>query len=510
MSRAQLPGLDAVHDIEEGRSPAASPAVSESNDLGEAARQVARSLRRPSVSPVAIGLSAAAIDCVAVTLAVWFAAYAASEVTFQSLRLTALAFAAAALAVSIVAQAGGYRLHALRGFWRGAGLVFGVALCTVGAGAVLDVWPAPHVPIVGAAIVALGVALVPARLLVSAIARWALDFGLTERRAIVVGGGANAADLIRGLAANPRNDIRICGIFDDRDESRSPAVVVGVPKIGAVSDLVAFTRAGEIDMLIVTLPLGAERRIREILAAVRVLPLDVRLSAYSDGYEFPRRQSQAPGEAGLIDVLRRPLGGEGRLVKRAFDAVLAACAIVVLSPLMLATATAIRLESKGPVLFRQLRHGYNHKPIEIWKFRSMRIETCDPDAREIVTRGDSRVTRVGRFIRRWSIDELPQLFNVLRGDLSLVGPRPHALDAVSSRHEAFESIVDGYAARHRVPPGVTGWAQIHGWRGEIDDPAKLKARFEHDLYYIENRSMALDLYVLAMTPLRLLNTRNAY
>jgi exopolysaccharide biosynthesis polyprenyl glycosylphosphotransferase len=241
-----------------------------------------------------------------------------------------------------------------------------------------------------------------------------------------------------------------------------------------------------------------------------VLPLDVRLSAYSDGYEFPRRQSQVPGEAGLIDVLRRPLGGEGRLVKRVFDAVLAACAIVVLSPLMLAAAIAIRLETRGPVLFRQLRHGYNHKPIEIWKFRSMRIETCDPDAREIVTRGDPRVTRVGRFIRKWSIDELPQLFNVLRGDLSLVGPRPHALDAVSSRHEAFESIVDGYAARHRVPPGVTGWAQIHGWRGEIDDPAQLKARFEHDLYYIENRSMALDLYVLAMTPLRLLNTRNAY
>ena len=253
-----------MHDTDEGRNPAASPAGSESTDLGEAARQVARSLRRPSVSPVAIGLSAAAIDCVAVTLAVWFAAYAASDVAFEGFRLAVLAFAAAVGAVSIVAQAGGYRLHALRGFWRGAGLVFGVALFAVGAGAVLDVWPGPHAQVFGAAIVALGVALVPARLLISAIARWALDFGLTERRAIVVGGGANAADLIRGLAANPRNDIRICGIFDDRDESRSPAVVVGVPKIGAVADLVAFTRAGEIDMLIVTLPLGAERRIREI------------------------------------------------------------------------------------------------------------------------------------------------------------------------------------------------------------------------------------------------------
>ena len=189
---------------------------------------------------------------------------------------------------------------------------------------------------------------------------------------------------------------------------------------------------------------------------------------------------------------------------------LAALALAVLSPVMLAASVAIRLDGPGPVLFRQMRHGYNHRPVEIWKFRSMRIETCDPEARRVVTRDDPRVTGVGRFIRKWSIDELPQLFNVLRGDLSLVGPRPHALDAVSSRQQAFELIVDGYASRHRVPPGVTGWAQIHGWRGEIDDPEKLKARFEHDLYYIENRSLALDLYVLAMTPLRLLNTRDAY
>jgi lipopolysaccharide/colanic/teichoic acid biosynthesis glycosyltransferase len=183
---------------------------------------------------------------------------------------------------------------------------------------------------------------------------------------------------------------------------------------------------------------------------------------------------------------------------------------MLLAPLLALVALAIRLDSPGPIFFRQARHGYNHRPIEVWKFRSMYSDACDPAARQIVTRGDPRVTRVGRFIRRWSIDELPQLFNVLAGDLSLVGPRPHAVAAVSSRQQSFDAIVQGYAARHRVRPGLTGWAQIHGWRGEIDEPIALQKRVEHDLYYIENWSLRLDLYILAVTPLRLLDTRNAY
>ena len=180
------------------------------------------------------------------------------------------------------------------------------------------------------------------------------------------------------------------------------------------------------------------------------------------------------------------------------------------TPVLLATALAIRLETPGSVIFRQPRHGYNDRPVMVWKFRSTYAADCDPAARRIVTRDDPRVTRVGRVIRRWSIDELPQLFNVLTGELSLVGPRPHVLAAVSSRQESFEAIVEGYAARHKVRPGITGWAQIHGWRGEIDDPLALRRRVEHDLHYIENWSIWLDLRILAATPLRLLDTRNAY
>jgi exopolysaccharide biosynthesis polyprenyl glycosylphosphotransferase len=208
--------------------------------------------------------------------------------------------------------------------------------------------------------------------------------------------------------------------------------------------------------------------------------------------------------------MRRPLADGGWLAKRAVDLAVATIALIILGPIMLIIAAAIRTESRGPVLFRQPRHGYKHRPIEVWKFRSMYVEHCDAGARRIVTRDDPRVTRVGRIIRRWSLDELPQLFNVLRGDLSMVGPRPHAVGALSSRQQAFEEIVDGYAARHRVPPGVTGWAQINGWRGEIDDPQKLEARMAHDLYYIENWSVWLDLYIIAMTPLRLLDGRGAY
>ena len=359
------------------------------------------------------------------------------------------------------------------------------------------------------ALVATAAFVVPARVLGAALAGAALDFGLTERRAVIIGGGERGAEVVAALAASPDNDIRVCGIFDDRDDSRSPPLVVDIPKLGTLETLLEFARSAELDMLIVTLPLSAERRIRQILKAVEVLPLDVRLSAFSSDPGFRRRRNDF-AHGGLIDVMSRPMRAGERAAKRVVDVLGALGALVLLAPVLAATAAAIRLDSPGPILFRQPRHGYNHRPIEIWKFRSMYAADCDPAARQIVTRGDPRVTRVGRVIRRWSIDELPQLFNVLTGQLSLVGPRPHALAAVSSRQESFEAIVEGYAARHKVRPGVTGWAQIHGLRGEIDDPDALRRRVEHDLYYIENWSPWLDLYILAVTPFRLVDSRNAY
>jgi len=465
--------------------------------LTDGASAVAHGLRRASVSPGVVGALAALVDAAAIALGIWFAGYASAGGAIEP---WSLAILAASLALGIAGASwalGVYRLPRLRRFWPGAARLLGVALV---AALLLGI----DLP---AALLILGFAL-PARALGCILAGSALDFGLTERRAVIVGGGERGARVMAALAASGA-DIRVCGIFDDRDDSRSPPVVRGVPKLGTLAALFTFVRAAEIDMLIVTLPLGADRRIREILKAVEVLPLDVRLSDFSDDPAFRRRRGGA-GRGGMIDVVSRPLRQRQRLLKRALDLVGATAAILLLGPVFLLTALAIRLDTPGPILFRQPRHGYNNRPVEVWKFRSMRAADCDPAARRLVTRGDPRVTRVGRVIRRWSIDELPQLFNVLAGDLSLVGPRPHALDAVSSRQESFEAIVEGYAARHKVRPGVTGWAQIHGWRGEIDDPVALRRRVEFDLYYIENWSIWLDLRILALTPFRLLDTRNAY
>jgi lipopolysaccharide/colanic/teichoic acid biosynthesis glycosyltransferase len=173
-------------------------------------------------------------------------------------------------------------------------------------------------------------------------------------------------------------------------------------------------------------------------------------------------------------------------------------------------ALAVKLDSRGPILFRQIRYGFNNEPIEVLKFRSMFADQLDFEAKKTVKRNDPRVTRVGRFIRRASLDELPQLLNVVfMGNLSLVGPRPHALNAKAQDH-LYDEVVDGYFARHRVRPGITGWAQINGWRGDTDTPEKIQRRVECDLYYIENWSIVFDIYILLATPLSLITTKNAF
>ncbi|MGE0279819.1 MAG: undecaprenyl-phosphate glucose phosphotransferase [Rhizobiaceae bacterium] len=340
------------------------------------------------------------------------------------------------------------------------------------------------------------------------VRRWARN-GKMERRAVIVGGGKTAENLIRSLEQQPYNDIRICGIFDDRDDRRSPPVVAGYPKLGNISELIEFARIARIDMLIVSLPITAESRVLSLLKKLWVLPVDIRLSAHSNQLRFRPRSYSFIGQVPMFDIFDRPINNWDSVAKRAFDIVFSLLGILVFSPIMVATAIAIKLDSKGPVLFLQKRHGFNNEVIDVYKFRSMYTEMADPTARNAVTKNDPRVTRVGRFIRKTSIDELPQFFNALIGNLSLVGPRPHAVTA-QSHNKLYHEVVDGYFARHRVKPGVTGWAQINGWRGEIDNDDKIKMRTEYDLHYIENWSLWFDLKILFLTPVRLLNTENAY
>ncbi len=347
------------------------------------------------------------------------------------------------------------------------------------------------------------------RSIVAAIVKkWSRD-GRLERRAVIVGGGQNAEDLIVSLEAQADNDIRICGIFDDRASDRSPPMVAGYPKLGTISELVEFGRKARIDMLIVSLPISAESRVLAMLKKVWVLPVDIRLSAHTNKLRFRPRSYSYVGAVPFLDVFDKPIADWDSVMKRTFDIVLSSLGLVLFSPIFLATAIAIRLESSGPVIFRQKRFGFNNEIIDVLKFRSMYHDMADATAKNAVTKNDPRVTRVGRFIRKTSIDELPQLVNVLKGELSLVGPRPHAVNAHTQNH-LWDEVVDGYFGRHKVKPGVTGWAQVNGWRGEVDNEEKIRRRVEYDLYYIENWSVLFDLYIVMITPFKLLNTENAY
>jgi len=348
------------------------------------------------------------------------------------------------------------------------------------------------------------------RLVTSVIVRRMTASGSLERRTVIVGGGPAGEDVLRQLAAQRHTDLRICGVFDDRADDRSPDVVIGFPKLGAVDDLVEFARRTRIDLIIFTLPITAEERILQMLRKLWVLPIDIRLAAHANKLRFRPRSYSWIGSVPVLDVFDKPITDWNVVAKSLFDRVVGAILLILLLPLMALIALAVKLDSKGPVLFRQKRHGFNNEEIDVFKFRSMYIDQLDHQAKKQVTRGDPRVTRVGRFIRKTSLDELPQLFNVVfKGNLSLVGPRPHALYATAAEHP-YEAVVDGYFARHRVKPGITGWAQIHGWRGETDTPEKIQKRVECDLYYIENWSLLLDIYILAATPFALIKAENAY
>jgi Undecaprenyl-phosphate glucose phosphotransferase len=346
------------------------------------------------------------------------------------------------------------------------------------------------------------------RLATSRLLRRLRSNGQLLRRCVLVGGGEPARRLVEALETSA-TDIEIVGVFDDRHDHRSPTTIGHYRKLGTIAELVDFARRSRVDLLAVTFPLTAEARLMQVLKQLWVLPVDIRLSAHMQALRFRPRAYSYVGEVPFLDLADKPIANWDSLVKIFEDKLLASLALIGLLPLMALTALAIKLDSRGPVLFRQRRYGFNNELIEIFKFRSMHVESSDPDAVRLVTRDDKRVTRVGRFIRKWSIDELPQLFNVLNGTLSLVGPRPHAREA-KARDRLYAEVVDGYFARHRVKPGITGWAQINGWRGETDTEEKLAHRVDHDLYYIENWSLMLDLFILAATPFALLKSDNAY
>ncbi|WMT71561.1 undecaprenyl-phosphate glucose phosphotransferase [Bradyrhizobium sp. Ash2021] len=354
-------------------------------------------------------------------------------------------------------------------------------------------------------------ALIAERVFLRAMVRgWARQ-GRLDRRTIVVGADQSGEQLVQALKTQDDSDIAVLGVFDDRNDDRALDTCAGSPKLGKVDDIVEFARRTRVDLVLFALPISAETRILEMLKKLWVLPVDIRLSAHTNKLRFRPRSYSYLGEVPTLDVFEAPITDWDLVMKWLFDHVVGALVLLMALPVMGLVALAIKLDSPGPVLFRQKRFGFNNERIDVFKFRSLYHHQADPTASKVVTKDDPRVTRVGRFIRKTSLDELPQLFNVVfKSNLSLVGPRPHAVQG-KLQSRLFDEAVDGYFARHRVKPGITGWAQINGWRGEVDTDEKIQKRVEFDLYYIENWSVLFDLFILLKTPLALISkNENAY
>jgi polysaccharide biosynthesis protein PslA len=326
--------------------------------------------------------------------------------------------------------------------------------------------------------------------------------GVFNHRVAIFGAGSQGDRLAKYILGNEKLTIDLVGFFDDRLPERLPEREVTLPLHGNLSDLIGHIRKSEIDQVIVALPWSAEKRLQEVVAELAITPVRIRLAPDLATFAFSQRPV-------VMTLFERPISGFDQISKRIEDLIIGGLALLIFAPLFLVVALAVKLDSPGPIFFRQDREGFNNQRFKIWKFRSMRSDRCETDGITQARRDDDRITRVGRFLRRSSIDELPQLFNVMAGEMSLVGPRPHA-PSTKAGDRLFSDVVDHYAARHKVKPGMTGWAQVHGWRGETDTEDKLLKRLEHDLYYIENWSVLLDIYILARTVVTLVFQKTAY
>jgi len=330
--------------------------------------------------------------------------------------------------------------------------------------------------------------------------------GLNTNGCAIVGVTELGIQLAHNISEMPELGLRLAGYYDDRPPERAAKLPAGLrQRIGNIDDLVDDARAGIIDRIYITFPMRAEERIRGVLSKLA----DTTASVYivPDFFVFQMLHSRWTDIGGLpaVSVFENPLYGVDGLAKRVFDLVVAGLLFVVLAIPLSLVAIAIKLTSRGPVFFRQRRYGLDGKEIFVWKFRTMTV--CeDGDRVTQATKNDSRVTPLGAILRRTSVDELPQLFNVLAGSMSLVGPRPHA----TAHNEQYRKMIEGYMLRHKIKPGITGLAQVRGWRGETDTLEKMQRRVECDHEYIREWSLWLDITILFRTIFVVLKRQNAY
>jgi putative colanic acid biosynthesis UDP-glucose lipid carrier transferase len=374
--------------------------------------------------------------------------------------------------------------------------------------------------------------------------------GWNTKRVAICGANELGVQLARNLARMPELGLKTVGFYDDRyverrqsstrrgrdggdpreenrrtieqdDRRRAAADVASAARkaniptelgdvVGGVADLIAACRAGEIDTVYLTFPMRAENRLRDVLNKLADTTADVYL--VPDFFVFELLHARLTNVGGLpaVSIHENPLYGIDGLLKRSFDLVAGLILLLAFSPVMIAVALAVKLTSRGPIFFRQKRYGLDGREIHVWKFRSMRVEACQAGEAgttvQQATKGDSRITPVGAFIRKTSLDELPQLFNVIGGSMSLVGPRPHA----TAHNEQYRTLIDGYMLRHKVKPGITGLAQVMGFRGETDTLDKMEGRIRFDHEYIRTWSFTMDVEILFRTLWVVLGQKNAY
>ncbi|WP_428395454.1 undecaprenyl-phosphate glucose phosphotransferase [Lichenicoccus sp.] len=338
------------------------------------------------------------------------------------------------------------------------------------------------------------------------VVRWSAS-GRMRRNVAVVGISDLSRSLIEGIRAAQNTDLHVVGVYDDNVPANT--MHAGVPVLGRVADLLDHGREETLDTIVVAGSMQESTHVQSVCSQLSSAIADVYLMTDVSG-----RNLGSPIFAGICDrvvvmIRRRPLDDWQVIQKMLFDRVGSLAAIVLLAPVLLTIALLVRLSGPGPIVFRQERVGFNNRTFICFKFRSMHHHRSDSGEIAQATRHDPRVTWIGRWLRKLSLDELPQLFNVLRGDMSLVGPRPHA-PATKAGDHYFQDVVTDYAVRHRVKPGITGWAQVNGWRGETRTAQQLQARIDHDFHYIENWSMLFDVRILILTVMRELRSKTAY
>ena len=340
-------------------------------------------------------------------------------------------------------------------------------------------------------------------IMVRRIEAWRAQGGL-RRRIAIVGAVEKGIRLIHHLKNAPDENLTLVGVFEN-DLSACDAIE-GIPICGTVRDLVNDVARLDIDEIILALPGSSHDLLSQIMRELHTVSVDVTLCPDTIGLTMPILGIEEVNGLGLLRIYQRPISGWNRVMKAIEDRVLAFLLLILFPPIFLIVAIAIKLDSRGPILFHQRRLGFNNNSFVLYKFRTMYEWSIDDSVVPQAQRTDPRVTRIGAFLRRTSLDELPQLFNVLKGEMSLVGPRPHAI----AHNEHYATLIDQYLGRHRVKPGITGWAQVHGHRGETQTVEKMRARVEYDLYYIDHWSLWFDLRILLMTPFVGFVHQNAY